>query len=291
MGGAKSTKRSALDAPAHTTLKFRAKSADDTNDKNEFYIGKRKGNEEKNQKGGEMTISARREALKRSLLELEQQATIGGTNHRSTATAQVRSKILQATRRPIDPEIEQRAQQRLLKQTEDVDEVAIKAKYDDSDDEDDDNGDDDAAGGNQNDDNDSNKRKEGAGRSNNEDSDLDAEDSDLDVSNSSSDEDEDDDEAALQAELDKIRAEREEASRKAAQAAAAEENAKQEEAAILGNPLLNVVPTGTGKMKRKWNDDVVFRNQAKGEPAVQKRFINDTVRNDFHKRFLNKYIR
>ena len=47
-----------------------------------------------------------------------------------------------------------------------------------------------------------------------------------------------------------------------------------------------------GRMKRRWNDDVVFRNQAKGEPDQnKKRFINDTVRNDFHKRFLNKFIK
>jgi protein CWC15 len=49
---------------------------------------------------------------------------------------------------------------------------------------------------------------------------------------------------------------------------------------------------GGGRMKRRWNDDVVFRNQAKGEPDQnKKRFINDTVRNDFHKRFLNKFVR
>lgn len=65
-----------------------------------------------------------------------------------------------------------------------------------------------------------------------------------------------------------------------------------EEAALLGNPLLNTGAAITsGKMKRRWNDDVVFRNQAKGEPELKKRFINDTVRNDFHKRFLNKFIR
>mmetsp|Transcript_51629 Transcript_51629/g.57663 ORF Transcript_51629/g.57663 Transcript_51629/m.57663 type:complete len:244 (-) Transcript_51629:82-813(-) len=47
----------------------------------------------------------------------------------------------------------------------------------------------------------------------------------------------------------------------------------------------------SGRLKRRWNEDVVFRNQAKGEPEIKKRFINDTVRNDFHKRFLNKFIR
>jgi protein CWC15 len=36
---------------------------------------------------------------------------------------------------------------------------------------------------------------------------------------------------------------------------------------------------------------VVFKNQARGEPKTQKRFINDTIRNDFHKRFLQRYVR
>ena len=64
-----------------------------------------------------------------------------------------------------------------------------------------------------------------------------------------------------------------------------------EEAALTGNPLLNSSSSAasSGRMKRKWNDDIVFRNQARGEPDQnKKRFINDTVRNDFHKRFLNK---
>jgi protein CWC15 len=34
----------------------------------------------------------------------------------------------------------------------------------------------------------------------------------------------------------------------------------------------------------------VFKNQARDEPQLKKRFINDTIRNDFHRRFLNKYI-
>ena len=45
------------------------------------------------------------------------------------------------------------------------------------------------------------------------------------------------------------------------------------------------------QVKRRWNDDVVFRNQAKDEPDVKKRFINDTIRNDFHRSFLRKYVR
>lgn len=33
------------------------------------------------------------------------------------------------------------------------------------------------------------------------------------------------------------------------------------------------------------------RNQTRGEPKAQKRFINDTIRNDFHKRFLERYVK
>jgi protein CWC15 len=47
----------------------------------------------------------------------------------------------------------------------------------------------------------------------------------------------------------------------------------------------------SASIKRKWNDDVVFRNQARGEPEVNKRFINDAVRSDFHRAFLKRYIK
>ena len=193
----------------------------------------------------------KKEALRKSLMALEEAES-------STV------KQIQQSRRPVDPEVEKQAEQRLLKQTAEVDDVALKEKYDDSDIDD------------------------GGGGDKSDESDLDADDSDLD--SDSSDDDDEDDEAALQAELTKIRAEREEAKRKEQEEADAEENAKQEEAALVGNPLLNE-DVASGGMRRKWNDDVVFRNQAKGEPAQKKRFINDTVRNDFHKRFLNKFIR
>ena len=44
------------------------------------------------------------------------------------------------------------------------------------------------------------------------------------------------------------------------------------------------------QVKRKWNDDVVFRHQTRTEPETKKRFVNDTIRNDFHRSFLKKYI-
>lgn len=117
-----------------------------------------------------------------------------------------------------------------------------------------------------------------------EESDLDE--SDADDSDSDDDDDSDDDEAALQAELAKIRAEKE-AQKQAAEKEA--EDAELAETALVGNPLL--AKDGSGTKKRRWNEDVVFRNQAKNAPEEKKRFINDTVRNDFHKRFMNKFIK
>lgn len=32
------------------------------------------------------------------------------------------------------------------------------------------------------------------------------------------------------------------------------------------------------KVKRRWDDDVVFRNQSRTEPLAKKRFINDVLR-------------
>ncbi|KAJ4977268.1 hypothetical protein NE237_002374 [Protea cynaroides] len=69
-----------------------------------------------------------------------------------------------------------------------------------------------------------------------------------------------------------------------------EEELKLKEAEHLrGNPLLNN-PTSFN-VKRRWDDDVVFKNQSRGETKAPKRFINDTIRNDFHRKFLQKYMK
>lgn len=204
----------------------------------------------------------RQKALKESLLKLEQ----------AEKKAPAVSK-----RRPISQAVEEEGRLKLLKQTEEVDDVAIAKKYNDEDADDDD--------GNEGGWSDVDNHADGDGDSGD---DLDAS-SDEDEDDDSDDED---DEAALQAELAKIRAEREIAKQKQAEEEAKKEELKLEEAALLGNPLLaGGTEDMTGKLKRKWNEDVVFRNQAKSEPEVTKRFINDTIRNDFHKRFLNKFIR
>ena len=101
-------------------------------------------------------------------------------------------------------------------------------------------------------------------------------DEDADVSDSSSASSEADDDAAgkavdgdsdeeaeeLKRELAKVKEERERAEMAAAEAAGS-------------NPLL--VDTS---VRKRWDDDVVFRNQAKDEPQKEKRFINDTIRSE-----------
>jgi protein CWC15 len=41
----------------------------------------------------------------------------------------------------------------------------------------------------------------------------------------------------------------------------------------------------------RWDEDVVFKNQTRGEVKAPRRFINDTVRSDFHRKFLERYIK
>uniref|UniRef100_A0A7S1DIM2 Cwf15/Cwc15 cell cycle control protein n=1 Tax=Hemiselmis andersenii TaxID=464988 RepID=A0A7S1DIM2_HEMAN len=109
----------------------------------------------------------------------------------------------------------------------------------------------------------------------------------------SSDDDDEDETAELMKELERIKREREEE----AAAKAIEEQARLEqerkEAMLRGNPLLGGAAAAGGAMgvKRRWDDDVVFRHQARNEPEAKKRFINDTIRNDFHRKFLNKYVK
>ncbi|KAG0171741.1 hypothetical protein DFQ29_008694 [Apophysomyces sp. BC1021] len=109
------------------------------------------------------------------------------------------------------------------------------------------------------------------------------------------DDDDDDDEdntAELLATLQRIRKERAEEKERQEREKADEENAKREEEALTGNPLLQI---GDEKrdfsVKRRWDDDVIFKNQARGlEDRPKKRFVNDMLRSDFHRRFLSKYV-
>ena len=214
-----------------------------------------------------------------------QQSLKESLNKLAKAEKEANKRLLQ--RPAVDEEVEKEGRLKLLKSTAEVDETAIKAKYDDADASDDDGDDDD--------DNNNGKGGGGDGWSDADNDDLDAS-SDEDDSDDDDSDDDEDDEAALMAELAKIKAEREAVKKQEEEKEAARDEEKLEEAALLGNPLLagasnNNNNSSSGRLKRRWNEDVVFRNQAKGEPEIKKRFINDTVRNDFHKRFLNKFIR
>ncbi|KAH7699342.1 CWC15 protein [Aphelenchoides avenae] len=119
---------------------------------------------------------------------------------------------------------------------------------------------------------------------------LDADDP-LDELDTDEDDDDSDDDAELMAELERIKKER------AAERAIKEEREREEQERIRaenilhGNPLL--APEPDFKVKRRWDDDVVFKNCAKGvdERKKEQHFINDAIRSEFHKRFMEKYIK
>lgn len=108
--------------------------------------------------------------------------------------------------------------------------------------------------------------------------------------------DEEDETEELMRELERIKRER---AAEAARAAAESEelaSAEREEAILHGNPLVQAPGLGAGgpssfTVKRRWDDDVVFRNQARKPEKSEPTFINDTLRTDFHKRFLKKYVK
>lgn len=109
-----------------------------------------------------------------------------------------------------------------------------------------------------------------------------------DSSESSSDDDEAE-QAALMAELARIKKEREEEAKQKEKERLENEAAEKQNGMKEGNPLLQDAPSG--RLKKKWHDDVVFKNQARDEPVLKKRYINDTVRNDFHRKFMHRYIK
>eukprot|EP00587_Corethron_hystrix_P007278 CAMPEP_0113313240 /NCGR_PEP_ID=MMETSP0010_2-20120614/9740_1 /TAXON_ID=216773 ORGANISM="Corethron hystrix, Strain 308" /NCGR_SAMPLE_ID=MMETSP0010_2 /ASSEMBLY_ACC=CAM_ASM_000155 /LENGTH=256 /DNA_ID=CAMNT_0000169207 /DNA_START=117 /DNA_END=888 /DNA_ORIENTATION=- /assembly_acc=CAM_ASM_000155 len=170
--------------------------------------------------------------------------------------------------RKVNPATEKEGKKKLLllhDGKDEIDENALRKKYDDSDE--------------------LPKNATSDGWSDDDSEKLDGSFSD---SSSDDDDDDDDDEVALQAELLKIRREREESAARKAAEEAAEEAARMEEIAVTGNPLLAGAGGNVGKSsKRRWNEDTVFRNQARDAPSGQhkKRFVNDTVRNDFPEGF------
>ncbi|KAF7507895.1 complexed with cef1p [Endocarpon pusillum] len=119
--------------------------------------------------------------------------------------------------------------------------------------------------------------------------DIDADSDGADSDSSEEESDEEDETAELMRELEKIKRERAEQKAKEEAAKAVKEEEEREVGIALGNPLLN---PKAFNVKRRWDDDVIFKNQARGtEQKGKKEFVNDLLRSDFHKRFMSKYVR
>jgi len=104
------------------------------------------------------------------------------------------------------------------------------------------------------------------------------------------DDDDDEDTEELMRELAKIKKEREEEEeRKKEEQRQMDERSRRDEV-MKGNPLVHGAPSADVSLKRSWDDDTVFKNQARTAPKQKIRYINDAVRSDFHKKFLNKYV-
>nr|XP_045582308.1 protein CWC15 homolog [Procambarus clarkii] len=106
------------------------------------------------------------------------------------------------------------------------------------------------------------------------------------------DSDEDSDEEELVRELERIRRLRVEQQEREEQERQVREERIRIETIVSGNPLLNLAKAPARlpiEVKRRWDEDVVFKNCAASEPQG-KTFINDTLRSEFHKRFMDKYF-
>ena len=86
--------------------------------------------------------------------------------------------------------------------------------------------------------------------------------------------DSDDDQEALLRELARLKRQK------------AEEEARKLRDKFGANPITS----SEYSLKLKWTEERVFRNQAADEPKPRNEFVNDPVRNDAHRRFLQKYL-
>lgn len=122
---------------------------------------------------------------------------------------------------------------------------------------------------------------------------------DSSTSSSSSDSDsEEDEQALLLAELTKIRAERQAEQSRLSQLASTTSQLSREEEIARGNPLLNLQSALRPReeadfaVQKRWDHDVIFKNQASAAGNGGKGgFVNDLTRSEFHKKFMNRYIK
>ncbi|KAF8627629.1 hypothetical protein AX15_004325 [Amanita polypyramis BW_CC] len=124
-----------------------------------------------------------------------------------------------------------------------------------------------------------------------------------DESEEESDDENDTDE--LLKELERIKRQRAEEKARQEQEQSAQDTAARELDIATKNPLLNLAAAlgqspgglnttapGTFAVKRRWDDDLIFKNQAtnlKDKSANQ--FVNDLLRTEFHKKFMSRFIK
>jgi len=128
---------------------------------------------------------------------------------------------------------------------------------------------------------------------------------DEDEDESEEDSDEEDDTAELLRELEKIKRERAEEKARLESEQSASEAASREAEIATANPLLNLAAAlgqqtpggvnttvpGTFQVKKRWDDDLIFKNQAMAPKTGQGNFVNDLLRTEFHKKFMAKFIK
>ncbi|KAM0793675.1 hypothetical protein ACM66B_001104 [Microbotryomycetes sp. NB124-2] len=133
----------------------------------------------------------------------------------------------------------------------------------------------------------------------------DDEDDDDDDDDDESDDDDEDETAELLRELEKIKRERAEEKERQERERLESEQVDREAEIAMGNPLLNLeaalgrTPSGASTttsastsfgVKRRWDDDVIFKNQAVKDDKPKPAFVNDLLRTDFNRKFLKRFI-
>lgn len=109
-------------------------------------------------------------------------------------------------------------------------------------------------------------------------------DNDLSESDFDDDDEEEDDPEELMAELNRIKQERQvEEERR-------ERDQREKEDRV--RPSQDDDVSSTFSIKRRWDDDVPFKNCARDDSSSKRKlYINDTLRQEFHKKFMDKYIK
>lgn len=115
---------------------------------------------------------------------------------------------------------------------------------------------------------------------------VEEEDDDDDDDDDDSSDDDSEDHEALMRELEKIKKEKEADRQKEEAKIKAEQEEVRKDKIGTANPILSQ----NQSLKRRWDEDTVFKDQLRTKPKEGRKFINDNVRTEFHRRFMNKYV-